>query len=193
MSTAVDPTVDRAVDSAELDEMFADISRMNVPAGYRVEIIEGEIVLNPQRKVHATIIRRLNRALEEARGSEANILWDVRIDFPGVLNGYAPDVALVKDDAEEDDEGRHDYRDVEFVAEVVSRGSRRDDYDAKLTVYAESGVPTYVIADPKKATVHVFSEPRDGAYADVTTYTFGEKFTLPFPEITIDTAGWPRD
>ncbi|WP_338931615.1 Uma2 family endonuclease [Streptomyces netropsis] len=189
MSTAVDPTVD----SAELDEMFADISRMNVPAGYRVEIIEGEIVLNPQCKVHSRIIQLLTLSLMDARGRDANVLWDVRIDFPGCLNGYVPDVALVKDDAEEDDDGRHDFRDVEFVAEVVSRSSRRDDFDAKLKVYAGSGVPTYLIADPKTGVVHVFHAPQNGVYSDETTYTFGNEFTLPSPELTIDTSDWPFD
>ncbi|WP_212764772.1 hypothetical protein [Streptomyces sp. I05A-00742] len=49
--------------SAELSEMFELIEAMGVPAGYRVEIIEGAIVLNQHRKVHAVIIRELTRAL----------------------------------------------------------------------------------------------------------------------------------
>ncbi|MEU5125304.1 Uma2 family endonuclease [Streptomyces mobaraensis] len=180
-------------DSAELDEMFALIEAMNVPAGYRAEIIEGEIVMNPQRAVHAMIIRGLNRALEAGLGIDANILWDVRIDFPGTLNGYAPDIALVKEGAEEDDRGCYDYRDVEFVAEVVSKGSRRDDYDAKLKVYAAAGIPTYLIADPKTGVAHVFHAPREGVYTDETSHTFGEKFTLPGSGIVIDSTSWPRD
>ncbi|MEV0261034.1 Uma2 family endonuclease [Streptomyces sp. NPDC050617] len=180
-------------DSAALDEMFAVIEGMNVPGDYRAEIIEGEIVLNPQRKVHATIIRRLNRALEDAYGVDANILWDVRIDFPGVLNGYVPDVTLVKDGAEEDENGNHSYRDVEMVAEVVSRGSRRDDYDAKLVTYARAGVPTYVIADPKRGFVHVHHAPKGDEYDDVSTYAFGTAFGLPGTDVVIDTSNWPRD
>ncbi|TVL93536.1 hypothetical protein CD790_00215 [Streptomyces sp. SAJ15] len=180
------------MDSARLDEMFDLIEAMNVPAGYRAEVIEGEIVMNPQRFVHSTIIRRINRSLEDVCGLEANILWDVRIDFPGALNGYCPDVALLADDAKEDENGGWDYRDVRLVAEVVSRGSRRDDYDAKLKVYAAAGVPTYVIADPKTGYVHVHHAPQNGEYTDVSTYAFGTKFPLPFPEATIDTTNWPR-
>ncbi len=180
-------------DSAELDAMFEEIENLNLPADYRVEIIEGEIVMNPQRKVHSRIIQRLAMALADTLGRDANILWDVRIDFPGILNGYAPDVALVKDDAEEDDNGNHDYRDVEFIAEVVSKGSRRDDYDAKLKVYAAAGVPTYLIADPMSGLVHVYHEPREGKYIDEAGYAFGTTFTLPHPKVTIDTSDWPRD
>lgn len=180
-------------DSAELDAMFEEIEHLNLPADYRVEIIEGEILINPQRKVHATIIRLLTRALEDTLGRKANILWDVRVDFPGHLNGFAPDVALVKEGAEEDDAGNHDYRDVEFVAEVVSRGSRRADYEAKLNVYAVAGVPTYLIADPMSGAVHVYHDPREGRYVDEVVYMFGSTFTLPHPKVTIDTSNWPRD
>lgn len=180
-------------DSAELDAMFDEIENLNLPADYRVEIIEGEIVMNPQRKVHSTIIRLLSRALEDAFGLTANILWDVRIDFPGVLNGYVPDVALVREGAEEDDKGNHDYRDVEFIAEVVSKGSRRDDYTAKLSVYAAAGVPTYLIADPMTGLVHVYREPRGDKYVDQAGYAFGATFTLAHPKVVIDTSLWPRD
>ncbi|MEU1378102.1 Uma2 family endonuclease [Streptomyces triculaminicus] len=180
-------------DSSELDRMFDELEHLNLPADYRVEIIGGEIVMNPQRKVHSTIIRGLNRALEEQLGSDAIVLWDVRIDFPGLLNGFAPDVALVREGAEEDDNGNHDYRDIELVAEVVSKGSRRDDYEAKLKVYAAAGVPTYIIANPMSGFVHVHHDPREGAYRDEAGYTFGSTFTLPHPKVVIDTSTWPRD
>ncbi|MCC3773599.1 Uma2 family endonuclease [Streptomyces sp. UNOB3_S3] len=180
-------------DSAELDAMFDEIENLNLPADYRVEIIEGEIVMNPQRKVHARIIQLLTMSLADTLGRNANVLWDVRVDFPGHLNGFAPDVALVKEGAEEDDAGNHDYRDVEFVAEVVSRGSRRADYEAKLNVYAVAGVPTYLIVDPKSGLVHVHHDPREGTYIDEVVYTFGSTFTLPHPKAAIDTSLWPRD
>ncbi|MFI9203775.1 Uma2 family endonuclease [Streptomyces sp. NPDC053048] len=181
-------------DSAKLDEMFALIDAMNVPAGYRAEIIEGEIVLNPQRDVHSMIIRLFTRALEDARGMDyPGILWDVRVDFPGCLNGFAPDVALVREGAKKTEKGLYRYQDLELVAEVVSRSSRRDDFGSKLKTYAVAEVPTYLIADPKTGLVHVFHAPRDGEYTDETTYTFTSKFTLPFPEIVVDTTSWPRD
>ncbi|GHF56365.1 hypothetical protein GCM10010218_42120 [Streptomyces mashuensis] len=181
-------------DTAQLDEMFALIEGMNVPAGYRAEIIEGEIVLNPQRDVHSMIIRLLSRDLEAVRGvADPGILWDVRIDFPGHLNGYAPDVALVRVGAQKNEKGLYQYQDLELVAEVVSPSSRRDDFGAKLTTYAVAGVPTYLIADPRTGLAHVFHAPRGDRYTDEVTYTFTSKFTLPAPEIAVDTTHWPRD
>ncbi|MEU1826227.1 Uma2 family endonuclease [Streptomyces abikoensis] len=180
--------------STELDEMFDLIEAMNVPQGYRAEIIEGEIVLNPQRETHSTIIRLLTRSLEDARGRDyPGILWDVRVDFPGCLNGFAPDVALVREGAQKNEKDLYRYQDLDLVAEVVSRSSRRDDFGAKLKTYAMAGVPTYLIADPKTGLVHVYHAPADDEYTDETTYTFKSEFTLPYPEILIDTSLWPRD
>lgn len=61
-------------ESATLDTMFELIDGMNVPEGYRAEIIEGEIVLNPQRKAASTIIRLLTRSMEDTVGRDANTL-----------------------------------------------------------------------------------------------------------------------
>lgn len=179
--------------STTLDEMFELIEAMNVPEDYRAEIIEGEIVLNPQRATHATIIRLLADDLAKARGRMAPILWDVRIDFPGTLNGFAPDLALAAPEAKALPNGSYRYQDIELVAEVVSQSSRRDDYGAKLEVYASAGAPVYLLADPKLGFTHVNFQPKKGAYSDVLTYAFGQVFTLPGSGIRIDTTDWPRD
>jgi Uma2 family endonuclease len=179
--------------STTLDEMFEMIEAMNVPADYRAEIIEGEIVMNQQRATRSTIIRLLTHDLEDARGKDAPILWDVRVDFPGTLNGYAPDVALATQDAKESLNGAYSYQDIELVAEVVSHSSRRDDYGVKLQTYAAALVPVYLLADPKLGYVHVHSVPRDGTYSDVGTWVFGQSFTLPVSKIPIDTSDRPRD
>jgi Uma2 family endonuclease len=126
------------------------------------------------------------------------ILSDVRIDFPGFLNGFAPDLALVVEGAQstvgENGEHRYQYQDVEITAEVVSKSSRRTDYEVKRTTYAGAGVPVYVIADPIKALVTVYSEPKDGVYQMINTHHFGTKFTVPHDEgIAVDTTDWPRD
>jgi Uma2 family endonuclease len=175
-----------------LDEMFDLVESMHVPEGYHAEIIEGKIVVSPQRDVHWSIIRLFTRVLEDAFGLDAKILSDVRIDFPGVLNGYAPDVALLRDGAQKT--GRaYDYRDVRLVVEVVSQSSRRDDYGAKLETYAQAGVATYVIADPLTGQAHVHESPEPDGYQDIRTYPFGAELAITDPALTVDTKLWPRD
>lgn len=175
-----------------LDDLFGIVERMNIPAGFRAEIINGAIVINPHGQVHWTIIRRMTRTIEDARGMDAIILSDVRLDLPGVDNGFAPDVYLVSAGAVADEKGRFSYRDVELVAEVVSESSRRDDYGAKLKTYALAGIPEYLIIDPKTGLVWVRSKPKDGEYSDEATYPFGVRFTLPVSGIDVDSSSWPR-
>ncbi|WP_052424456.1 hypothetical protein [Streptomyces fulvoviolaceus] len=47
---------------------------------------------------------------------------DVRIDYPGHLNGLASDVTLLAEGAEKMPGGLWHYQDVRFVAEVISKG-----------------------------------------------------------------------
>jgi Uma2 family endonuclease len=185
--------------SEELDEMFAAMEAAGTPEGYRSQIVEGQIVMSPQRDVHWNIIDLLAEDVKDLVGRRTGrILSDVRVDFPGYLNGFAPDLMLLVEGAQPlvggNGEQRYQCRDIQLVAEVVSKSSRRTDYEIKLTTYAEASVPVYVIADPIKAMVTVYSEPADGKYQIIHTYHFGATFTIPHDKgITVDTDDWPRD
>jgi Uma2 family endonuclease len=185
--------------SEELDEMFAAIEAAGTPEGYRWQIVEGQVVMSPQRDVHSHLIRFLIHPVEDLIGRDSlRVLTDVRVDFPGYLNGFAPDMTLVVEGAQptvgENGEERYGYQDLEIAAEVVSKSSRRTDYGVKLSTYAEAGVPVYVIADPIKALVTVYSEPVEGVYQMINTHHFGAKLSIPYGDgIVIDTAVWPRD
>ena len=85
---------------------------------------------------------------------------DVRIDFPGQLNGFCPDVAKLRDDAEMTPKGRWRYEDIEFIAEVISTDTARNDYGPKKTAYALAEVPVYLIADPSRASAGCSPSPR---------------------------------
>jgi Uma2 family endonuclease len=161
-----------------LDDLFELLERMPVPEGLRVEIVEGTIYMSPQRNVHWQLIRLLLRALEDAFGPDVFITSDVRIDFPGVLNGFCPDLAKIRDGAEPDKNGRLRYQDVEFVAEVISRDTARNDYGPKKAAYAQAGVPVYLIADPYQRKCHVYTQPKDGDYAAELTLAFGTEIDL---------------
>jgi Uma2 family endonuclease len=185
--------------SGQLDAMFAAIEAAGTPEGYRWEIVEGQVVMSPQRDVHWKIIDLLGEDVKDVVGRRTGrVLSDVRIDFPGLLNGFAPDLALMVDGARksvgENGQERYQCKDVLVVAEVVSDSSRRNDYGVKRTTYAFGKVPVYVIADPIKAMVTVLSEPLDGDYQMTNTCHFGASFTIPHGKgIAVDTADWPRD
>ncbi|MFG3294639.1 Uma2 family endonuclease [Streptomyces sp. NPDC048179] len=182
-------------DEITLDDLFERLEKMPVPEGYKVEIVEGTIFMSPQRDVHWKTIRRIVRALEDKFGMDVNALSDVRIDFPGVLNGYAPDVAKLRDGAKKNSQGHWHHGDVEFVAEVISKGTAANDYGPKKTAYAKAEVPVYLIADPYQRRCHVFTHPKGDDYTTETRVDFGTDVDLTgtVVDLVLKTDEFPTD
>lgn len=163
------------IEMADINEQTLDklFDQMNVPEGYKAEIVEGTIYMSPQRDAHWQTIRRIVRALDNHFGEDVDVVSDVRIDFPGQLNGLAPDVAKLRDGAEKDAKGRWRFEDVEFIAEVISTDTARNDYGPKKSAYALAEVPVYLIADPYVGKCRLFTQPKDGDYASELSVTYG--------------------
>ncbi|MFF3862337.1 Uma2 family endonuclease [Streptomyces sp. NPDC002209] len=176
-----------------LDEMFDALEP--VPEGLKVEIVEGTVYMSPQRDTHWEIIRRIVRALEDQFGMGVKALSDVRIDFPGRLNGFAPDVALLGADATKDDAAHWRHEDVEFVAEVISKGTAANDYGPKKAAYATAEVPAYLIVDPYTRRCVLHTQPKDGDYATETKIAFGDEIDLTdtVEGLKLDTSEFPHD
>ncbi|WP_347232784.1 Uma2 family endonuclease [Streptomyces sp. CT34] len=159
-------------DELSLDDMFELLEQI-IPEGYLVEIVGGNISMSPRRNAHYQNIRRMTRAIEDHFGLDVKLTSDVRIDFPGAKNGFCPDLAKLRDDADQDDAGRWRYQDVEFVAEVISKDTAANDYGPKKDVYAMAGVPVYLIVDPYSGECHLFTLREDRTYDDGRTVKFG--------------------
>ncbi|MGW4434274.1 Uma2 family endonuclease [Streptomyces sp. NPDC004596] len=177
-----------------LDEMFERLEKMPVPEGYKVEIVEGTVFMSPQRDTHWEIILDFVEQLR-AKYPRKRVKSDVRIDYPGHLNGFATDVTVMAEGAARTEDGRWDCGEVEFVAEVISRGTAANDYGPKKAAYAEAGVPVYVIADPYRGECHVLTHPRDGKYALEMKADFGEELDLTGTPVglVLKTDEFPRD
>ncbi|MGW5326405.1 Uma2 family endonuclease [Streptomyces sp. NPDC004014] len=177
-----------------LDEMFERLEKMPVPEGYKVEIVEGTVFMSPQRDTHWEIILDFVEQLR-AKYPRKRVKSDVRIDYPGHLNGFATDVTVMAEGAARTEDGRWDCGEVEFVAEVISRGTAANDYGPKKAAYAEAGVPVYVIADPYRGECRVLSHPRDGRYALEVKADFGEELDLTGTPVglVLKTDEFPRD
>ncbi|MGW1006199.1 Uma2 family endonuclease [Streptomyces sp. NPDC002520] len=177
-----------------LDEMFDRLEKMPVPEGYKVEIVEGTVYMSPQRDTHWEIILDIVEQLR-TKYPRKRVKSDVRIDYPGHLNGFATDVTLVKEGAAKTEKGLWRCEDVTFVAEVISKGTAANDYGPKKTAYATAEVPVYVIADPYKGTCYVYTQPKEGDYITRTTVDFGTDIDLTgtVVDLVLKTDGFPRD
>ncbi|UFQ16368.1 MULTISPECIES: Uma2 family endonuclease [Streptomyces] len=193
--TLVDDRIKMADNNtARLDEMFEALERGPFLEGYKIDIIEGAVHMTPQRANHWDITLGIIEQLR-TKYPRQRTLSDVRIDYPGELNAFCSDVALVAEGAERTKRGGFLCSDVEFVAEVISRGTGSNDYGPKKTGYATAGVAVYLIVDPYQGECHVYTRPGEGAYHVHTTVDFGEKVDLThtFLGLTFDTSDFSRD
>ncbi|MFF2412508.1 Uma2 family endonuclease [Streptomyces sp. NPDC058092] len=179
-------------DERTLDMMFEWLEP--TPEGFKVEIVEGNIYMSPQRDTHWRIILAIIRQLLVRYGEE-QLTSDVRFDFPGRLNGFAPDVVALAEGAARDAKGRYRHQDIEFVAEVISKETAANDYGPKKATYAAAGVSVYVIADPYTGTWHLHSLPKDDEYRSVLSLDFGTPIDLTdtLVGLTLRTDTFPRD
>ncbi|MFE9773975.1 Uma2 family endonuclease [Streptomyces sp. NPDC005931] len=172
--TVLDDRIEMAEsgDELTLDMMFEWLEKMPVPEGYKTEIVGGNIFMAPQRDTHWEIILDIVEQLR-TRYPRRRIKSDVRIDYPGYLNGFASDVTLVAEGATRNDKGLWRCEDVEFVAEVISGRTAGNDYGPKKDAYAAVGVPVYLIVDPYTGEWHLHTLPQDGKYHGNISFDFG--------------------
>jgi Uma2 family endonuclease len=180
--------------TSTLDEMFERLEKMPVPEGYKVEIVEGTVFMSPQRDTHWEIILDIVEQLR-TKYPRKHLKSDVRIDYPGHLNGFATDVTAMAESAAKTEEGRWRYEDVEFVAEVISKSTAANDYGPKKTAYATAEVPVYVIVDPYQGRCRIYTDPKEGDYEIETKVPFGKDLDLTDTVVglTLTTDDFPRD
>ncbi|MER7515982.1 Uma2 family endonuclease [Streptomyces sp. NPDC126499] len=168
----------------------------NLPGGFRVEITEGKIIMTPRSEDQSDVLIEAAPQIKRQLAGHGKVLSDVMIDFPSSLWGYAPDLAIVAPGAERNSRGRFEWHSLEAVIEVISKSTRDNDFQKKFRMYAECGIPLYVIVDPSDATCTIHSRPtRTGTYAEQEQIPFGEDLVLPLEgrEIVVKTDGFPRD
>lgn len=177
-----------------LDMLFEWLEKMPVPEGYKTEIVGGHIFMSPQRDTHWDIIADIYDQLR-SKYPRRRIKSDVRIDYPGHLNGFATDVTALAEDAQKDAKGRWQYKDVEFIAEVISKDTAANDYGPKKAAYARADVPVYLIVDPYAAQWHLHTLPKDGEYHSDVSFGFGDAIDLTGTVVglVLKTDEFPRD
>ncbi|MEU6374517.1 Uma2 family endonuclease [Streptomyces sp. NPDC046909] len=177
-----------------LDEMFDRLEKMPTPEGYKVEIVEGTVYMSPQRDTHWQIIADIVEQLR-TKYPRKRLKSDVRIDYPGPLNGFATDVTVMKEGAANTEQGHSRHEDVEFVAEVISKGTAANDYGPKKLAYAVAEVPVYLIADPYQGKCHLYTQPKKGEYLSELSIAFGTDVDMTGTHLglTLRTDEFPRD
>jgi hypothetical protein len=172
-----------------LDEILWQTWRsLDLPEGYRAEIIEGSIEVSPTgRRRHMVLINRLRRMLEthleggdQAVWHDGNVIHRQKCWIPDLF--VAP---VDSDDVLDEQDLGIDAAHVSMVIEVVSPGHRNVERDRirMRREYARAGIPLYVLVDDTdgEGTVVVLAGPdaEKATYTDEHRVSYGTDAIIP--------------
>ncbi|UGY91354.1 Uma2 family endonuclease [Streptomyces gobiensis] len=184
-------TIDVPDGSARFQALCRALLTMDVPDGFRAEIIGGNIVMSPWSKgyyhdIMDSIVDQLKpHAPMGHRVSYAPFLFA----FPKQERGYGPDIHVASRSAFRTDKRYIDGEALSLVAELTSASTRDTDWDDKAPVYGKSGVPVYLLLDMQENAMTVFWSPSSRGYTSRLTVPFGEKVHIPAPfDCELDTS-----
>jgi Uma2 family endonuclease len=187
MALPIDPHYEPYDDPQDPEEVVLEAAaRLDVPEGYRVEVIDGRIIVTPPADGdHGVALTRLLVSLWALDPLEKglDVIQGLGIYLRPGKKGFAiPDLAVVDADFRDHRLPYSCYPPSVFhlVVEVTS-SNWEEDTEGKVKAYATVGVPVYVIADREHGKVLVLSHPHEGTYENTATYRPGEKVEIPGP------------
>ncbi|MBQ0863212.1 Uma2 family endonuclease [Streptomyces sp. RK75] len=179
------PTAIEASDEPDgsFDALLRTLLAMEVPEGYRAEIIGGSIVMSPWSKGYYLRAMRSLRAQLEPHVPTGTIVDSspYLFTFPDQERAFEPDVFVASEKAFDTEAQHIDGEALVLVAELTSASTRNVGWSDKLAVYAKAGVGVYVLLDMQAQTVSVFSDPAPEGYRTRKTCQFGKALHLPLP------------
>ncbi|MGW2745141.1 Uma2 family endonuclease [Streptomyces sp. NPDC001450] len=180
---------------SDSDRLHSQLARYeDMFRGYRMEIVEGNIVMSPLRPFHNETIMRLWTQLEPQLGSEWGFISDVAVPFSDDFE-FCPDLAVIPEAEKNRNLTSYPADLVELAIEVVSPSSVRNDYEVKNKQYAARGIPNYLIFDPRTGHLVTLWNPGPDGYLGRDTLPYGGKLTVEtkLGSLTVDTARLPVD
>ncbi|MEZ3505101.1 MAG: Uma2 family endonuclease [Lachnospiraceae bacterium] len=163
----------------------------SLPEGDRAELIDGRIYyMSPPSRRHQTIARELFSSINSYIQSNGGFCETFFAPFAVFLsedniNYVEPDISVICDRSKLTDKGCSGAPD--WIIEIVSPGSRRTDYYAKLFKYRTAGVKEYWIVDPEKNRILVYDfeseNTGDYTFSDSVKVSIYDDFYINFSDI----------
>ncbi|MFC9249395.1 Uma2 family endonuclease [Streptomyces sp. NPDC057136] len=162
--------------------------------GLRVQVLGGSLVMSPTpRGKHAGTIRRLRLQLDPGLPAGLAAYEVSSVAMPDDPDDYAtPDLIVLPEAWDDDDNWLADAADVELAVEVISQSEKARDIGQKNDWYAVAGVKALLVIDPRYGTWAVHLRPGNGTYQQVQRGKHGDDIALPPPlELTVATDSFP--
>ncbi|GGS61686.1 Uma2 family endonuclease [Streptomyces violaceus] len=187
------PVINGTRPRSDFEELLDLLDELNVPDGYKAEIVRGSIVVSPWSKgYYLDVMELVCDQLRPHLPSGHRISYGPFLYvFPGSESAYGPDIHAAHRHAHRTTSNHLDGEALSFVAELTSTSTRSDDLTDKVDVYAKAGVPVYLILDMQEQQAIVYGSPSAKGYELRLSKPFGEKLDIPDPfGCTLDTAGF---
>lgn len=173
---------------AALREKFYD----EVTESQKAEFIDGIVVVHsPAKARHIEASDRLHRLLGEWVDKIGGLLCHEKALCEFDRNAYEPDlIYFTQEKAQRIDGDTLKFPVPDFIVEVLSESTQKNDRGVKFEDYAAHGVKEYWIVDPRDQTLEQYLLEADGSYklkiksssGDVKSEVLGG-FTLPIAAI----------
>jgi Uma2 family endonuclease len=156
------------------------INSTGVLSESRCELIRGEIIdMAPEGPEHAhrceTTARYLERLFGEGKWARQGKPITLQHSEP------EPDIAIVK---EQDYSQQHPAPEDIYLVLEYSFTTLAKDTGIKRDIYAEAGIPNYIVVDLKTSLIIYYSNPINGSYSSEQTFDNG---FIAVGDILIDT------
>lgn len=183
-----------AVDDRLITDVTEIFENLEVPEGYKAELLRGEIVMmaGPDL-VHNDIVESV---LDQIPRKRWRRLGTQDIAILQETSEPQPDLVVLPRGS-----GPHAGRlmpseMVTMLVEVVSKTSVHRDYVTKRSIYAAGRVPSYLIVDPLVGKCVLLTEPtgvgEEADYQMKRTTKFGDRMPLELLDVELDTSEFER-
>ncbi|MCT2590387.1 Uma2 family endonuclease [Streptomyces sp. N2-109] len=172
------------------DRVIALFEQLEVPEGYKAELLRGEIVMMAGPDwVHNMIVQSVADQISRERWDR---LQTQDIAIPGEASEPQPDLVVYERGAFEGPGRLLPAPAVTLLLEVASKTSVDRDYRVKRSIYAAGRVPAYLIVDPIAGRCVLLTEPTgwgEGAdYGVERTSKFGDPVPLDLLGAILETS-----
>lgn len=178
MLESIDENQLRPLLRREYDELI----RQGHFEGEKIELLFGVLVrMTPIGAPHSSTVMRVTK-----------LFWSLLPEARASVRCQQPFAALLDSEPEPDvvlappGEYDRDHPEKTLLVVEVSDSSLRRDRGLKARLYALAGVPEYWIVNLVDQVVEVYTEPFDGVFGQLTTYTKGQTLRpQAFPDLEI--------
>lgn len=148
-------------------QIYTSEDYWNLPDGQRAELIDGKLyAMAPPSFIHQKLVQQLGRIIGNHIAAKKGDCEVIPAPFAVNLNAddkiwVEPDISVICDKDKLSDRGCEGAPD--WIIEIVSPSSSKNDYAIKLFKYRTAGVREYWIVNPMKKAVqtYIFGDEED--------------------------------